>query len=259
MSLAYSTILLTLALAVGMSVAMSVGFRFGTRKFHREGDDAKAGTGTVEGAVFALFGLLIAFNFSGAAGRLNERRELIIDEANAIGTAWLRMDVLPTDTKLSIRGMMSEYLDLRIKTHRQMADWDAATKLNDQASAIQEKIWSTTLTATTADTRTQVSTLTIPALNEMFDIANTRFMISRFHTPKIIYLFSGLLALFAAYLAGYAMSRKQGHPIVHMSIFVLIVSCTFYITLDMEYPRMGLINLDSADESLIVLQKQLEK
>ncbi len=86
---------IALALFAGMLLLLDIGRRIGARRRAQDAGGAGAGTGAVEGAVFALLGLLVAFTFSGAASRFDARRALVVEEANAIGTAYLRLDLLP--------------------------------------------------------------------------------------------------------------------------------------------------------------------
>ena len=83
-------------LFIGMAVLLELGRRLRRHHRLRHGDSAGEGVGAIEGAVFGLMGLLLAFTFSGAASRFEGRRQLIVDEANAIGTAYLRLDLLPS-------------------------------------------------------------------------------------------------------------------------------------------------------------------
>ena len=93
-----------------MLILLEVGRRIGARRLAEDPMGAAAGVGTVEGAVFALFGLLIAFTFSGAAARFDTRRQLIIEETNAIGTAYLRLDLLPVDAQPGLREKFRRYV-----------------------------------------------------------------------------------------------------------------------------------------------------
>src|SRR6476469_671300 len=78
----------------GMLLFLEIGRRFGIRRRSKESEGERGSLGTVEGAVFALFGLVIAFSFSGAASRFNDKRALTAVEANSIETAYLRLDLL---------------------------------------------------------------------------------------------------------------------------------------------------------------------
>ena len=107
-----------LSLFVGMLVLSEMGRRAGQRRLARDTEGFAKGTGAAEAAVFGLLGLLIAFTFSGAAGRFEDRRHLITDEANAIGTAYLRIDLLPTDAQPAMRALFRRYAEVRATAYQ---------------------------------------------------------------------------------------------------------------------------------------------
>jgi hypothetical protein len=102
-------------------IFLEIGRHFGRKRLAEDPEGARAGASAVEGAVFALFGLLIAFTFTGAASRFEARRNLIVDHTNAIGTAWLRLDLLPADVQPALRQDFRLYVDGIIKIHQQIA------------------------------------------------------------------------------------------------------------------------------------------
>ena len=104
-------LLLVIGLFFGMLVLLEVGRRIGIRRLAKDPEGAEAGVGTVEGAVFALLGLLIAFTFSGAASRFDTRRQLIIEETNDIGTAYLRLDLLSAEAQPGLREKFRQYVE----------------------------------------------------------------------------------------------------------------------------------------------------
>src|SRR3954471_10223287 len=101
---------------------LEIGRRFGMRWAARDPEGAKSVAGGAEGAVFGLMGLLIAFTFSGAATRFDTRRAQLVEEANCIGTAWLRLDLLPADTQPPLRDKLREYTEARIAAFRTLHD-----------------------------------------------------------------------------------------------------------------------------------------
>src|SRR5262245_16132661 len=103
MDFASQMILLAGSLFIGMLLLLETGRRLSLRQLAQEGAAERAGFGVIEGAVFALLGLLIAFTFSGAAARFDTRRQLVVEEANAIGTAYLRLDLLPATAQPQLR------------------------------------------------------------------------------------------------------------------------------------------------------------
>lgn len=105
MNHALISLLIASALFFGMMLFLETGRRIGVRRRAQDPEGAGAGTGAVEGAVFALLGLLVAFTFSGAASRFDARRALVAEEANAIGTAYLRVDLVPANAQPALRDL----------------------------------------------------------------------------------------------------------------------------------------------------------
>jgi hypothetical protein len=216
------------------------------------------GAVAVESAIFALLGLLIAFTFTGAASRLDVRRDLARDEANAIGTAWLRLDLLPAADRPVLRQKFRDYLQVRIDAHRGLGDAEAAAALLARAASLQQEIWSVAIAAAERDGRVYVWTLVVPALNAMFDAATSRVNAVRMHVPWIVFGLLGVLALLASVLAGYGMVAESGRDWMHMITFSAVIAITLYVIADMEFPRIGLIRIDVADEVLLELRSSMD-
>lgn len=239
-------------------ITMEVGRRLGLSRMAEDPEGARVGTGTVEGAVFALFGLLIAFTFTGAASRYEARRDLIVQHTNAIGTAWLRLDLLPAEVQPALRKDFRLYVDGIIKVHQQAGDKEAVNQMMAYLGKLQDEIWKLAETAASRDGRVQVATLVLPALNEMFDLTASRYAAARFHVPLVIFWFLVFLSLLASLLAGYAMASAKIRNWLHMILFALIISLTLYIIFDFEYPRHGVIHLQKADHIYIELRKTMQ-
>jgi hypothetical protein len=257
MNQSLSALLFATGLFVGMILLLEVGRRLGRCRQGRDEQGARAGLGAVEGAVFALMGLLIAFTFSGAASRFDQRRHLIIEEANAIGTAWLRLDLLPSATQPELRDLFRRYLDARLEVYAKIPDMEAVRETLARATALQGEIWA----RATVACRESVNPLTaqlIPALNEMFDLASTRTAVAQIHPPAIIFVMLGMLALMSSLLAGYAMAGGKSRSWIHVIGFALILSTTAYVILDLEFPRVGFIRIDGFDRILVELRQSLQ-
>ena len=246
-------------LAVGIFAAMlalqELGRRLGLRRAPREAEAARAGAGVVDGAVFALLGLLIAFTFSGAASRFEDRRKLVVEEANAIGTAYLRVDVLPAAVQPEMREAFRRYLDARLATYRALPDMDAVKRNHARATALQQEIWSK---AVAASAGTQASVLVLPALNQMIDITTTRTMAAQMHPPTVIYVLLVGLALLGALLAGDATAQAKQRDWVHMATFAFAIAGAVWVILDLEYPRLGFIRVDAFDAVLVELRESMK-
>ncbi len=207
--------------------------------------------GAVDGAVFALLGLLIAFTFSGAADRFERRRTLIVHEANTIGTAYLRLDVLPPATQPALRESFRRYVDARLAIYRAIPDIAAVHEATRRADALQDEIWRQAVSACQASQGWRPDQVVLPAINEMIDITTTRAMALQTHPPAIIYFMLFGLALVSSVLAGYAMAGGARARRMHAAAFALVLTATVYVILDLEFPRGGLIRIDSADQLLV--------
>ena len=257
MSRTFISLLFVAGLFVGMVLLLELGRRLGQRRQGRDEEGARAGLGAVEGAVFALMGLLVAFTFSGAATRFDSRRQLIVDEANSIGTAWLRLDLLPLATQPELRGLFRGYLDTRLAVYQKLPDLQAARAELARANALQGEIWTRAVTASQSAPAPMVAQV-FPALNEMFDIATTRTMAAQIHPPEIIFIMLGVLALVCSLLAGYAMAGGKSRSWIHVIGFALILAGTVYVILDLEFPRFGLIRIDATDKVLLELRESMK-
>jgi hypothetical protein len=243
---------ITLALFVVMLIAMLVGHRIGRHRVLSAPETSIEVIGTVDAAVFGLLGLFLAFAFSGASDRLVVRRAQIVQEANAIGTSYLRIDLLPASAQPPIRQLFRDYLESRIQVFDALPDVAVSNRALERSQTIQSEIWKRSIAACRAEPRTDACILLVPALNEMIDITTTRAMATRTHAPMIVMALLLLLAVVAAMLSGFAMSRQAEICVLHTIVFSLAISFSVYVVLDIEYPRAGLINLRSID---LVLQQ----
>ena len=254
--------LIGMFLAVGLLFAMvtclEVGRRVGRARLAHGADGLVKGTGAVDAAVYGLLGLLVALTFSGGVSRFEDRRHLVTAEANAIGTAYRRIDLLPDAAQPAMRQLFREYLDSRLESYRRLPDLEAAMAELTRSHELQGTIW-TMATAVCRDACSQpAQVLLVPALNEMFDITATRFEATRNHPPLLIYILLAAMALIASLLAGYAMSESKDRSWLHIAFFAVALSLAVYVILDLEYPRMGLIRVDSADQALVELRKSMQ-
>ena len=245
-------------LFLGMLLLLEAGRRVRLRLMAREAEKPVAGLGVVEGALFGLMGLVIAFTFSGAASRFDARRHLIVEEANNIGTAYLRLDLVPASAQPQLREKFRRYVDARLETYRVLPDLDAAMTQMAKAAELRREIWNQSIVAAREATNPQTGMLLLPALNAMFDIANTRYWATQIHPPLFIFGLLGTLALACSLLAGYGMAGGKARNWLHVVGFAIIVTLTVYVIVDMEYPRMGFIRVDSFDQALVDVRADMQ-
>ncbi len=247
-----SPLLDAVLLFLGMLILLEAGRRLGVRRRPKESEGERGSLGTIEGAVFALFGLLMTFTFSGAALRFNEKRMLVAEEVNTIETAYLRLHLVPPEAQAALQELFRQYVDSRLETYRRMPNTEAARLEMANSEKIQEEIWTEAVAATRlSSSHPDAGKLLLPALNNMIDITTTRTMALQTHPPRIIYVLLFGLGLICSLLAGYRMASGQRRSWLHIVTFTVITVIIVYVMLDVEYPRAGLIRLETADQLLV--------
>jgi hypothetical protein len=238
---------------------MEVGRRIGRRRNSQDPEGAHAGLGAIDGAVFGLMGLLIAFTFQGAAARLDARRQLIGQETNAIGTAYLQIDLLPPADQPALRDDFRNYLDARLGYYKNLPLDNAAAKLElDKSIGLQKKIWSESVAGCDKVNFSATTSLVLSSLTEMIDITTTRAVAAEMHPHAVVFWGLAVLVVASALLAGYGMAEARTRSWLHMLLYSAILAAAVYIILDLEYPRVGLIRIDAADHVLMDLRNSMK-
>jgi hypothetical protein len=253
-----ASILLSIGLLIGILICFEVGRRNGIHRIKRDGENVLLGVGSIEGAIFALLGLLLAFTFYGAAERFDVRRDLIVEETNKIGTAYLRIDLLPSDVQPAMRENFRRYVDSRLEFYRQEPDSPAARQKSANATKLQQDIWHQSVTAADAQgAHADAAKLLLPALNDMIDMTTTRMMALQKHPPTIVFVMVFGLAFISALVAGCAMAASS-RSWVHTLGFAFVMAFSVYVILDLEYPRLGLIRVNAFDRALVELREGMK-
>jgi hypothetical protein len=246
-------------LFIGVLAFVWIGRRLGARRSREETERERVGLVTVETAIYALLGLMVAFTFSGATSRFDVRRAQTVQEANAIGTAYLRLDLLPAAAQPALRQKFRSYTDARMAVYRALPDMETSNAHSTRATALQGEIWADSIAALRS-APPQASLLLVPALNDMIDITTTRAIALRTHTPPVILLALILLTLICSLLVGYGLAG--GKPFatnLHMMGFALMMTVTIYVILDLDHPRVGLIRLDYVDQAMMEVRAGMKQ
>jgi len=238
-----------LALFLALLFFSELGFHMGRYQYAKEDADASShDAGALTGVVYALLGLMIAFTFSAATSRFDDHRDLILKEANSIGTSYLRIDLLPAEFQPELRALYRDYTQSRINAYQSInTDVERAIKLHDQGLAIQQTIWQKTVAASLASRNPATQTVVINALNDMIDIANERLAALHKRPPRIIFMMLFALSAIAAALAGYKLAEKPKLPRVQVTIFALALAGTMYVVSDLGLPRVGFFTIEASD------------
>jgi len=232
---------------IAVGVGTETGWYFGKRNQRRNVHLEKGVAGS-EGLVFAMLGLLLAFSFSGAATRFEDRRHLIARESNALGTAWLRLGLLDARDQPEVRALFRQYVDARISSYDALPDLEAAQLRYRYAKSLQPAVWAAAQrSALRPEAAPGALVAVMPALNEVFDVELLREAATLNHPPTAIFILLFTLALFASILVGFRAAEADRRPWLHNLSLAILVALTTFVIFELEYPRRGLVRVDEMD------------
>lgn len=250
-----SSVLIVSGLFIFMLLAMEIGFRSSHRKQART-TEAITQANAVLAAMLGLLALLLAFTFSAALQRYEDRSQTVVAEANAIGTTYLRARLLPGEMPDEVQALLRQYLDVRIQEGRVDATDPALYEsLLNQGKLMEAQLWNHAVRAAELDKSVVTSGLFIQSLNELIDTSGTRNAALNRHVPEIVlFLMFATIVLTTATL-GYA-SGIAGHRVTLAAFALLIlIALVVYLIIDLDRPRRGVIQV--SHESMLSLQQTI--
>jgi hypothetical protein len=240
---------------VGTLISLEAGYRWGRRATLRN-PQAHEGIGALEASAFALLGLLLAFSFAGATSRLEVKRDVIVAEANAIGTAYRRVDLLPPGAQPPIRQQFKRLIEARISAYHNRFDPASAARHSKVFNEALDEIWSLAVAASSSSR--EMAVLVLPPINEMMDIATARAVVLQAHSPALILGLLAGAAISSGLLAGYGLAKRGERSWFHGVAYAAVLALTAYTVIDLDHPRFGLINIDPAYQSLVELRETIK-
>jgi hypothetical protein len=250
-----SSVLIVSGLFICMLLAMEIGFRSGRRK-QASATEAITQANAVLASMLGLLALLLAFTFSAALQRYEDRSQTVVAEANAIGTTYLRARLLPGEMRDEVQALLRQYLDVRIQEGRVDATEPALHEsLLHQAKLLEAQLWRHAVRAAELDPGPVTSGLFIQSLNELIDTSGTRNAALNRQVPEIVlFLMFATIVLTTATL-GYA-SGIAGHRVTLAAfVLVMLIALVVYLIIDLDRPRRGAIQV--SHESMLSLQQTI--
>jgi hypothetical protein len=251
-----TSVVLPLAIAAGLIgllwVSAWAGRTLGQRRRSFDGPEP-AHLGAVQGAILGLLGLLLGFSFSGAMSRFVDRQDIIVREANAIGTAWLRADLLSESHRAQVRSILSRYLDERLRLFGAGSTGEGKA-IERELAGIHASLWAAAIEGV-RDQPTATAMVLNP-VNEIADLLATRNNATHRHIPAttlIVLLACAAVSVASVSYSTAASGKSKGGDAcvaarVPTAILALLIGATLWVIIDLDYPSRGVIRI--SDEPL---------
>src|SRR5205823_623509 len=160
-----------------------LGFRLARRCRAGIDDSVRSQVSIIQGAILGLLGLIAGFTFAMSVSRFDLRKAVILDEANAIGTTYLRAEFLPDPARGELKALLRRYVDVRLEFFAAGADIPRARDAEAEIGRLQAELWSRAAAVTRRDPHSIATGLFIQSLNETIDLDAKQFAALENHVP----------------------------------------------------------------------------
>ena len=227
------------------------GFRMGRRRQTKISGETRSQISTVEAALLGVLGLLLGFTIAMSVSRFEQRQQDVLEEANAIGTAYLRTQILPGDQGNNIRQALHEYLNVRVQFGRAGTDAKRIDALRSEGARLQKQFWEEA--AAYAQKEPLRSSLLTQSLNQVIDLEAARWKGFNDHVPASVVYADAMVGLLAAMLVGYTYGLSGRRNLVSMCTLALAITIVLSVIIDLDRPRSGFIHV--SQQPMTDLQK----
>jgi hypothetical protein len=234
-------LLIAMGLIAGLVAAHEIGFWLGS--LTRSADDPfDRQVALVRTSTAALVAFLIGFAFSGAASRFINRQDMIVKEANALGTAYLRADTIAEPQRSELKAALKEYTADRV-TLLSREGRDQLDPLLAKVSGLHERMWRSAITAT--QDNAPLMAVVLPPINEVIDLHSVHLAMARRHLPiPIMALLLGTAAIGFG-MVGFGNGRAGRRFSALDSVYGAVLAVALWMTIDLDYPGIGLIRVSN--------------
>ena len=246
---------ITMVLLFLIILLNEIGFRIGRFIQHRTDAEIKTLTGSIQASILGLLALLLGFTFSMSMQRYDDRSQAVIEEANAIGTAVLRVQLLPAQYQSKASGLLNEYIELRITDGKvDLTKQEIRNEYERKIVKSQQALWSLAVLAAHEDPRPVTTGAFITALNDVIDAQGKRNALLEMHVPPVVLFLLYVVFISSGAMLGYS-SGLSGKRVIAPTVMVsFLIAMIVFIIIDLDRPRRGLIRVDQ--NSLLELYQQ---
>lgn len=236
-----------------MLLFAETGFRLGLR-VHRGGAQHRDTLGGIQGAILGLLGLLLGFTFALAAGRYDLRRELVVKEANAIGTTYLRAALLPASHVQPVEDLLRRYVDVRLEYYPKIVEPAAFAEGMATSAAIQQELWRHA-TEASREASTAITATFVSALNDTIDVEAERVAAGRARVPSAVWGLLLIVAAFGCLTTSYVSGEEGGRSAFSSLVLPALVAIVLLLIYDIANPHQGFIGI--SQQPLVDLQRSI--
>ena len=239
------------AFAIAAALCYEIGFRIGRWYQDRTPGEQEGPTGMIVGSILALLAFLLAVTMGMAADRFDARRAIVLAEANAIGTTYLRAGYLPEPASSQTRELLREYVPLRIVVTDSI---DVQSDI-ERSNAILAQLW--TIAEDVAKTTDQgdLTSTYIESLNETIDLHESRITAANGRVPETIVLLLVIGSALSLGMVGYSAGLTKRRSLLSAAVLVIALGAVIMVVVDLDRPREGFIQV--SQQPLIDLQQQI--
>ncbi len=213
------------------------------RRVQRRGAGPHPTVGTIESAALGLMALMIGFTFAMALTRFDARKQAVLDEANAVGTAALRAQMLPAAQAGSSADLLAQYAKVRLALGTSGYETPAWTDAVARSLDLQNRLWREAVAASAADSHSIPIGLYIQALNDVIDMHEKRLTALRNHVPETVVLLLYLIAIVSTGFTGYGAGLNGDAERGSKLLMVLLIATVLILVIDLDRPYRGLITV----------------
>lgn len=243
----YSSIFIVVILFIAMVVFNEIGFRSGKFVQSRTDSEVKSLTGSIQASILGLLALILGFTFSMSMQRYDNRSMALIDEANAIGTAILRIQLLPVQFREEADELFQSYVGLRVDIGKlDLTKTDERKNYNEKITNLQNKLWSLAVSATEVDPRPVTTGSFLKSLNDVIDSQGKRNALLQMQVPEVVLILLFMVFISSGGIMGYSAGlsgKRMFAPIVLVSLLITLI---VFIIIDLDRPKRGLIQVNQS-------------
>jgi hypothetical protein len=217
-----------------------IGTSFRNRRKHESGDAANGNSGLVLASTLTLLGLIIGFTFSMATSRYEQRKNYEEAEANAIGTEYVRADLLPAADAQRLRALLATYTNQRILFYTARQD-QQLRRVNADTAQLQNQLWSTVAGAV-GSRPTPLAALVASGMNDVLNSQGYTQAAWWNRIPVSAWVLMITIAICCNLLIGYSIPRTRDESVVFL-VMTVAVSISFFLIADIDSPRGGVIRV----------------